>query len=816
MTVIPIHRPLLPITLCYLLGNATGLYWPGGWLPAGGLLLVGAMSCLWHVVRRTSTLLPPLMLFLALGYLSIQPWMSSTVPDHHVRHFLDQGRQQLQGVIVGAPRTTMDGRTRLVIAADRLTSSQVAHDVCGKVRVTLRGKTPPLARGDRIEAQGYLHGIRNFYNPGGFDYERYMALRGIHARLASRGDRIRILSSGPSSDWRTWLDQMRRHLARLMDVALANRRPEAAAVLKALIIGERSAVSSELRDRFNRAGVGHVLAISGLHIGMVATGIFFVAMRLLSWVPMLLHRAWTRKGAALAAMLALGAYAVLSGLSPSTQRAALMGGVLLLTFWFGRPYDWLNTVALAALVIVVIDPPSLSSISFQLSFAAVISILLGVSYLDRGPTGFQRRPLQRLIHGIGVFAGISILAVVGTLPLVMTYFNQVSLVGVAANLVVVPLVGWAVLPLGLTGVAAAAVSTGLAHGCWWLAGFVLEGMLAVVFGIAQWPLAAVKTFTPGILESALYFGLLVLILTWRRVPYKGVALGLILLAASADTAYWTFQRFGRQDLRLTVLDVGQGSGNVLHLPGGRTVLVDGGGFSDNRVFDVGRSLVAPYLWRLKIKTVDLVILSHPNSDHYNGLIYILEHFNVGEVWSNHEAAATESYAQFAAVIQRQGIHHPDFAQLARQQERWGAVFELLAPDPGFLTQRTAEPWRDENEDSLVLRVQWGRSAILFTGDIGQRTEKRLVRRLGADALAGTILMIPHHGSRHSSSDPFLKAVNPDRVVISCGWQNRYGFPHGEVLERLDRLGCEVWRTDLHGAVRLTIGERGCEVHPTLR
>jgi competence protein ComEC len=304
-------------------------------------------------------------------------------------------------------------------------------------------------------------------------------------------------------------------------------------------------------------------------------------------------------------------------------------------------------------------------------------------------------------------------------------------------------------------------------------------------------------------------------LNWKKIPRPGLVLATILVVAAADAGYWYYQRFGCRDLRVTVLDVGQGSANLLQLPGGRTVLVDGGGFGDNSTFDVGRSLVAPYLWRRKIKTVDLVVLTHPNSDHLNGLVYILDHFHVSEVWSNHEAVDTQGYRKWVETISKNGIIHPPFAELNRKQGISGVIFEILSPDPDFLQHGSFTSRRDENENSMVIKVVKGDVSFLFCGDIGWRTEKRLVRIRNGDDLESTVLLVPHHGSRYAGSTAFLRAVNPEHAVIPAGWRNRYRFPHQDLLKRLAAISCQVWRTDLNGAVRIATDGAEYSVKPAL-
>jgi len=211
-------------------------------------------------------------------------------------------------------------------------------------------------------------------------------------------------------------------------------------------------------------------------------------------------------------------------------------------------------------------------------------------------------------------------------------------------------------------------------------------------------------------------------------------------------------------------------------------------------------VVAPYLWRQKIGTLDLVVLTHPDSDHLNGLLFILEHFKVKEVWSNQEPCALAGCRQWREIVARRHICEPSFEKLPPKSERGGVRLDLLNPPSDFLIRRETENWRDANNNSLVLKVSWRAVSVLFTGDIGMSAEAEILERRGAEALRSTILWVPHHGSRKSSSEAFLAAVRPQVAIIAVGAGNRFGFPHENVLERLAKIGSRCLRTDQCGAV----------------
>jgi competence protein ComEC len=802
-------RPLIPATLGTMAGIGTGIYLPGHFWPAAALVLATAAGMGWYIRGGCPLLFLPLLLCVGAGYLSIQPWVRSDLPPAHVGRYTDQGKWQVAGTVVDQPQMR-DGWLRFTMETRRLVQGDRRVEARGKIRVTARGAHPDMGRGDRVLVSGRLRAVRGFCNFGGFDYERYMALQGLHARLYVQAGQIRREEAGDPG-WMARLDRIRGDLGRRMNAALRDHPPEVANLLKALTLGEREAIGAELRERFQRVGVSHVLAISGLHIGMVAAAAFALFYRLLAWVPLLLRNLLVRKGAALLTLLPVAGYAVLAGLAPSTQRALLMVTVLLATFWVGRTHNWLNLLAAAALVILLVFPPALTLVSFQLSFAAVLVIIMGMQAAPLpapGPSSTLRRKVALRIIAL---MWVSALAVLGTMPLVMHHFNQVSWVGPLTNLVVVPLVGFVVVPAGLLGIVCAPLSTALSGLLWQIAALGLHSGIRFIEWVAQYPFIAATTVAPSMLEMGLFYLLLGVCLNWKRRTLRIAGLAVVLAAGGADALYWSQRRFGNQRMIVTAVDVGQGSANLLRLPGGFTVLVDGGGFSDNAYFDVGRQVLAPLLWREKIKTIDLVILTHPDSDHLNGLLYVLRQFRVREIWSNHEVADSLGYRQWSQTIRDRGIVHVPFEQLERRSVRSGVTFEVLAPPVDFLRRGVTETWRDTNNNSLVVRVIWQGTALLFTGDVGAPAEAQLVEQHGTEGLRSTILLVPHHGSGSSGTAPFLQAVQPAEGIIPVGWQNRFRFPHDGVIERLSAENIRIWRTDHCGAVRVVVDAEGYQM-----
>jgi len=839
-------RPVIALLIALMSGIAAGLDLPGRGAWAWSLAAAGMAAVVWGVFRKKTAVAAPLALFLALGYLGIQPWARPKFALDHVSRFAEAKLRGITGTIDSLP-VVYPNRLRFILKVESLGLDPV-RPARGRIVVSVWGNGPALTRGERIAFDGTVRPFRNFNNPGAFDYERYMHFRRIWGTANARAEELRPLGREAGSGDRLDIEAVRRRIAGLIRQTGDGQEQ---AVLQALIIGERGRIGDTVKDAFNRAGASHLLAISGLHVGIVAAAAFAIFKWLLQWIRPLLWRAWTRKAAALLALFPVIVYGLLAGMSPSTQRAVIMVVVFLLSFLLETDQDLINTLAVAALAILAIHPPALFSTSFQLSFAAVFFIVYGMAAFGGGRLaagGFKR---------FWAFILVSFLAVLGTLPLVMRCFNQVSLVGPVSNIILIPLVGFVAVPLGLTATFILPVSPAAALACFKLAAAILSLSLAVVRFFADLPFAAIQTVTPNHLEIVCYYGLAGLMLrrlhrrqqlpagrgggrevrSDKALPAAGTPgrqpaaanplrrladgrfltaglAGLLLLAAGLDIGYWYYQRFRNPDLRVTVIDVGQGSAALLELPRGYNVLIDGGGFSDNSSFDVGARVVAPLLWRKKIRTVHALILSHPNSDHLNGLGYIAAHFNVRTAWTNGQGAATQGYRQFLEIIGRQKIRMPPFAELPRSSEINGVRFDLRSPPPGFIARGGQEKWRNLNNNSLVVQVRFGDRAILFPGDIMAPAEAELAATAGA-ALASAVLLAPHHGSAKSSSTPFLDAVSPEVVIFSNGWKNRFKFPHAAVLEKYRRRGCRIFRTDTDGAVLIRTDGKALHVRSYL-
>jgi competence protein ComEC len=794
------ERPAVFYCLALAVGLVLGERFPGQLAVLLAVTLSAGLFLFFRKKGPVPATLAAAFAFVVLGYVSIQPWVAPVLPDHHIRNRAETATGAITGRVTGLPYRS-GKRIRFLMEVEAFNQQAV----CGNLRVSAVGSGVKIHSGDRLQFRARVKSIRNFNNPGAFDYRRYLMLQKVWATAWVRAEKIKVLKSDRPITFKTRIARVRADLSGWITATVPTR---AGSVLKALVTGDRSGIERSQREQFNRLGIGHLLAISGLHIGIIAAACFSCFHRLMRCIPWLQRTGRARQTAGLLTIAPVVAYGLLAGMSPATQRAVIMVVVFLLTVILDRQPDSLNTLAVAGLGILVLHPPALFSVSFQLSFTAVFTIIYGLACLPAR----WRKPMDaaegmrwpaRLIENSATFGWVSLLAILGTLPLSMHYFNQVSRVGLFTNCIYIPVIGFLTVPLALAGTILSR-ALDLAE---YLSGFSWVAVhtvtlnwfeVALAFSLLTLGLRSLKSLTETGPLSVQQAGPLHPVRSGRFVLIGLAAVGMLL---AGDIAYWLYHRFWHRDLRVTCIDVRQGSAALVEFPGGTTMLVDGGGYTDNAIFDMGARVVAPFLWSRKIRTVDILVLSHPNSDHLNGLLYIADRFRVGEIWTNGERAPTAGFRRLMAIVKERQIKHPNFSDLPSHMSIGGATVTRLYPRRDFLERATAETWRRTNNNSLVVRVALDGSAFLFAGDLMRRAEAELVT-LAGDKLKSPVLFVPHHGSKSSSSMPFIRAVKPEVAVISAGQGNRYRFPSKAVLERYAAAGSRVYRTDRDGAIMI--------------
>ncbi len=666
----------------------------------------------------------------------------------------------LVGHVAGLPESR-DRRTRFLFDVEHYIVEGQRQPWPARVRLNWYGQQrPELQAGQMWRLQVRLKRPWGFRNPGSFDYERWLFAQRIRATGYVRYDNRPL--AAPSIPWRYWLDRWRQHLSGELQQQLPG---QAGGLFRALSVGDRRDVDQTTWEVLRVTGTAHLLAISGMHIGLLAALVFWITRhlwrlggeRVLLWLP-------APRAAALLATLAAVVYAAMAGFAIPTQRALVMLAVVMLAMWRMRPLAPGRTLAWAALLVLLLDPLAVLSAGFWLSFAAVALILYALG---------GARPRSRVHQWLRIQGWITL----GLAPLLIAWFQQVSLVAPLANLLAIPLVSLLIVPLALLGTLA--VFTFPAAGSVLLAGLegLLEGLLAVLGNMAAWPFSHWQTGS-GSAGALLLLGAgLLLLLAPRGMPgrYLAPVLCLPLLLGSGA-------RPPPGQAWLTLLDVGQGLAAAVQTRSRLLIFDTGARYSTS--FDTGAAVVVPYVRHSGYSGIDHLVISHGDNDHIGGLASVRQALPVGRL-------STSVPAQIPGTG-----HRPC---QAGQQWHWdGVSFQFLAPGSGRM---------GGNDASCVLRIEAAGQVALLSGDVEQAGERALLRRQRAN-LAADILVAPHHGSLTSSTPAFVAAVNPDYVLYPVGYRNRYRFPRPAVMARYTDSGARQYRVDEQGALRFVLGEPG--------
>ncbi|MBW2615052.1 MAG: DNA internalization-related competence protein ComEC/Rec2 [Deltaproteobacteria bacterium] len=799
------HRPLIPILFAFAGGILVA---HKGLAPCQGLALpmfISITLCLFAILFLSSRL--------RLALLLITFFFTGILVDsgkHHSSELLPWAINRQKVTIEGTvlePARISDKIARLKVRAQRLFAGGKSIRINDNILVTVYNNIPHITPGDKVRFPARLRPFKNFNNPGGYDYESAMKLKGLTC-AASVSDGRRIVPMGPGllPFPGALLEKIQRPVR---DLFSGNLGPEDEALFRALILGERQGISRQLREPFNRTGLGHVLAVSGLHIGLVAWISFFFFKSILSRSYKLVLKTDIQKLTALLTCVPVIGYTCLAGFQVSSQRAMIMVLAFLCSLILRREKEVWSTLALAGLIILAVDPHALFSLSFQLSFSAVVGILwLTPSVLKIIPSPHET-PQRKMsifnnisLYFIGLIA-VSISATLFLLPIISFYFHRVSLVTIPANLTVVPILGLWIIPNGLLSAVILPFSAQAANLFLHLGAWGLHAIMEIIRFWSGLSWASAWVVTPNLFEMLMFYALILFIFFFKRRAWARVGLAVLTVFILVDIGYWTYRVHFNRDLKVTFLDVGQANAALVEFPGGQKMLIDGGGFPSDR-FDVGKMVVAPFLWHSKIKKIDYLVLSHPQSDHMNGLRFIAKEFQPKEFWYNGDDVKTASFKELMAIIESKKIKRLLPVDLVEGRKINEAKIDYLYPPPVRKKLNLFYNGTRLNNNSLVLKISFNGKSFLFPGDLEREGEALLVSSK-QNALKSDVLLSPHHGSRSSSTREFLRMVKPGICVISSGQGNFFGFPHEQTLKRLRDIGCRAIRIDRSGAVQCTVG-----------
>ena len=780
-------------------------------LPAAvvGLFGLAAVLCVAGAVVQRRGVLPA---FVVLAVLVGVARTGADGDDAAAAYLAFHGQRgvQIEGVVDGDPEAAGQS-LRFPFSVERIAADGASTEQPGRVLVTVSPSvelvrarsTAPIRAGDRLLLSGTIE--RPPRGTEGFDYPAYLASQGIAAVVSFPEVELLREAEGPG----TWLAGARRALARSLDAVVPEPQ---SAMGQALLLGNRDNLPDDLLEDFRATGASHLLAISGLHM----TVVLGIVLAVSSWA---LGR--RRQLYLIPPLAAMWAYALLAGMPPSAERAAIMGTVYLAAFALGRPRSVLPALGLAAAVMVAVDPGVLSAPSFQLSFAA----MAGIATLAE-PVASRLRPVfgaevergdspRPLVQFAASSAATTVAATVATLPLVAFHFERVSLVGLPATLVTLPVMPLVLMAHGAAGLAGL-VSIELAQPFGWVAWITTAYLTGVVGLIARLPGTAFQTGAVAPVLVVAYY--VALIGIYLRRPLREVAarvldgirgIGPALdhavswwmagPAAAVAALVWAVAfLLPDGDLHVTFADVGQGDMAVVTTPGGRTIVVDGGPSPIVAARAVADEL--PF-WR---RHVDLVVLTHPHGDHVSGLTEVLGRYEVVRILEHPVTYESGAYEAWRSAVDMEDavVTHARAGQSIVTDD--GVLIQVLGPSDSLI----GGPDPDVDNASVVLRIVYGEVSFLLAADLFAPGERALVA--GGSTLVSDVLKVSHHGSRGSSTEGLLAAVRPTAAVVSSGQDNRFGHPHVETMEALGRHVAPgmVFLTSASGSVEfVTDGKR---------
>jgi competence protein ComEC len=790
------------LALIYLSGAwLAGIYLGSRFALPPALVLIGLIPLpllFLHRKRRVIILTAVCLTAFMGGALCYQ---TSLPPDDasHLRFYNGQ-EVEITGMVSANPEIR-DKSTHIRLSASEINGKKAAGDT-----LLFVPRYPEYSYGDVLRVRGKLETPAQLDD---FDYQGYLANQGIYSTMLYPD--IEILETGRGFKPLEWVYSLKKSLSQ----SIARTMPEPQVSLaQGVVLGIRYNIPQSVKDDFARTGTAHLLAISGLHLSILAGILLSLGLRLFG------------KRRYIYIWLALGViwlYALITGLNPPVVRGAIMASLFLSAELLGRQRTAITSLAFAAAVMVGIDPAILWDAAFQLSFLG----MAGLIFIAPPLMGLGRKLVAVTIGEEGWGASmativtdsfsVTLAATLAVWPVVAHYFGIVSLVGPLATFLALPALP-ALIVLGAVGGIAGLAFLPIAQGIGWLAWLFASYMLLIVKGLALLPVSAVGVDWVNIPLTVGYYAVLALVIwlmsnrkllpkvsgwlkegTTRstdlvsRLPLRWVIPPLLILAILATTAAATMPD---DKLRVSFLNVGQGDA-ILIQKGSQQVLVDGGPSPQALSLELGSRM--PF-WD---RTIELVVLTHPHADHLTGLVEVTQRYRVEQVLYPDLDDGSPLYEEWLESIGEKGIQ----CTIARAGQEIdlgdGVIVTVLNP----LMPPLADTESDTDNNGVVLRLSTGAVNFLLTADIQWEAEFELIAQ--GDDLVSTVLKVAHHGSKTSTTPDFLAAVNPVAAVISVG-ENRYGHPGDEVIERLEEtLGADyIYRTDEQGTIEfITDGER---------
>lgn len=775
-----------------------------------------------------------LALFFIFGLL--YPGKTFTKPNNIIHHIKEGKTTALEGRLYDPPQILED-RTFYLLEAESIETENGEKKVSGKVRIAVYKSHAFLQAGDKIRFEKIRLKIpRNFKNPGRFDYRSYLNSKGINLiGNVSKPETIIKLGQFDLPFYYSLPQRLREQMIASLSGLFSG---DEGLLLQAMVFGMKDSLPSQIKEAYIATGLAHLMAVSGLHIGFVASAFYYLLLPLVFYLlyrfkPDDVRAGHSGKWTAFLCLIPVLLYMIIVGAKVSSLRAGIMISAFLIAIIINRKNSLFNAFLSAAFLILLWKPQSLMDPGFQLSFLAVAGILWVIHLLTEmgedplsklgeppwhqkllGKTNHATEPTQAIASKLKkIFLGsllISFTVTLATLPVLLFNFNHISLVGAFLNLLLVPLAA-ILIPGVLLVTCIGMVSHSLALVPAIPFYYLTKLFLTLPQFVAQFPYASIYLPTPPSIWIVFYYAALVsggyallYKIRHQEIPSALKSGCIVAMCISLAMLIWprTFH-LPQKELTVTVIDIGQGESIFIEFPNGKTLIMDGGGFYKNSL-DVGKTVIAPFLWNRGIDHIDYMVATHSDNDHIRGLDSVLELFPVTTFLTFGENIAGYRMKRLykkAKEKQAELVSLSPGEPFAIGKTKLTRLHPHPNSDPVIENDHRDENTRRVNNDlSLVLKMDYKDFNMLFTGDISQKVEETLIQtypNMKVDILKG-----PHHGSRFSNSKAFINATQPEAVVFSSGYLNRMRHPHPETLKRYNQAGVKTYRTDLNGAVQI--------------
>jgi competence protein ComEC len=785
-----------------------------------GVLLcfsLGFLACL-HLQNKSTTVFVLLIpVVFAIGYL--HGYSHLQVPSDQ-NHIFNRIIAKTDVVLIGTMSTMagFDGRTSqttIETKSIRLKESTTLLPTKGKILLRLQGPWPEeITPGDTLAIRVDLKRPDSFRTPGVFDYAQYLARKNIWIsgfvrsplflhKIEAQQSIIHTLHYLP--------EKLRTRIGKQIDEAVP---AEQSGIYRAILIGDRSHVDENTLEIFKGSGTTHILAISGLHMAVIGMLLYAGIFWFLSRSEKLLLHFTLKKWAAFLSLPVLLSYGLLAGMNNPVFRAVIMSSIVIIAICTNRQKSPGTLLAFAALLILTIDPLQLFTVSFQLSFSAIIGILFLLPILKKMFYDSTDSPTllslpKRIFSWIIACLLVSLVANLASAPIVFYSFNRFSTVGPIANLVIEPLICLWSLTAGFLSIPLIFIKPEISSFLLQVGAIGLDAAMQVALFFSSFSFSTVWLPTPSLWLIFVYFFILIVlaVIGWQKQwPFLFAILALVVCILFMFHPPRKYQGGDNDAFQISYLDVGQGTATLLEYPSGFRVLIDGGGSSFTTT--VGERVIAPFLWKKGIGKIDAIAITHPDADHYNGLDFIIKRFSPETLWIRDKNGHDSNFQQLIRLAEKHRItiSIPERGTLWRKGTE---SLQCIANTTSLEETSVGDDSRLQGNSGLVIKACSGELCALFPGDIGRSQEKALVDQ--GFHLKADILLAPHHGSITSNSSQFLTAASPRYLLVSAGRSSKGYFPHKGLSKECKDRQIDLFTTSDQGTLTIISNQNSFQI-----